>query len=288
MKFTKFILVGALVTQITACSTTEPTKLNLEDMVGYSINHPAGEVEGSKFATSLHKEYYELGKYEALLGDNGDSIFFWQRANMIGDGTIPAPSEISKRNIKHSKNLTKGRNALVSLLNKGVQNHYPETTAYAQAMFDCWAEQHEESYQTYDIESCRSRFWSALKSLQGKKVVKRKPDVVISAFDVFFALDVHSLTNQAKTILKTVPAQLAKFKAGKIVITGYTDTSGAKDHNMTLSLKRAESVAAYLRLLGIKPNMVEVRPMGEDNPPVATADGVVNASNRTAQVRFVK
>ncbi len=107
MKLTKFIVMGALVTQITACSTTEPTKLNLEELVGYSINHPAGEVEGSDFAKSLHKEYYELGKYEGLLGDNDDSIFFWQRANMIDDGTIPQPTKISMRNIKHTSELKK-------------------------------------------------------------------------------------------------------------------------------------------------------------------------------------
>lgn len=288
MKFFKFMIIGALATQITACSTPEHTTIKLEDMVGYSTNHTAGEVEGSKFARSLHKEYYELGKYEALLGDNGDATFFWQRANMIGDGTVPLPSKISTRHIKHKINLSNGRKALMKVLENGTQRRYPETTAYAQAMFDCWVEQHEESYQTYDIENCQSSFWSAIKSLKANKPIPRKPDVVISAFDVFFGLDMSSLSSDAKRVLKTVPAQQAKFKASKIVITGYTDTSGSKDHNMTLSLKRAESVAAYLRSHGVKAEMIEVRPMGEDNPPVPTEDGIVNPSNRTAQVRFVK
>lgn len=289
MKFTNLVIMGALVTQLTACSQTpEPTKLNLETLVGYSVNQPEGEVEGSDFAKSLHKEYYELGKYEGLLGDNGDSTFFWQRANMIGDGTVPAPTKLSMRNIKNNSDLKKGRKVLVALLNKNIQDSYPETTAYAQAMFDCWAEQSEESYQTYDIASCRSKFWTAIKSLKGKKIVKRKPDVVISAFDVFFDLDKYNLKPKAKKVLNTVPAQFAKFKASKIVITGYTDTSGSKDHNMTLSLKRAEKVAAFLRNMGIDGKIIEVRPMGEDNLPVPTLDGIVNPSNRTAQVRFVK
>jgi OOP family OmpA-OmpF porin len=288
MKLTKFILVGALATGVAACAAPQPTKLNLEEMVGYHVNHPAGEVEGSKFALNLHKEYYELGKYEALLGDNEDATFFWQRANMVGDGNVPAPSMVSERNIKNDTNLIAGRNRLVGLLDDGVQNRYPETMAYAQAMFDCWVEQHEESYQTYDIENCRSRFWTAIKSLNTKKPEPREPDVVISAFDVFFGLDKHALTSDARSVLNSVPEQLKKFKASRIVITGYTDTSGSKDHNMTLSLKRAESVAKYLRSIGVNGDVLEIRPMGEDNPPVPTEDGVVNASNRTAQVRFVE
>lgn len=282
------MLAAALTLPVAACSAPQHTQLDLEEMVGYSVNSPAGDVDGSVFAKSLHMEYYELGKYEGLQGDYNDAVYFWQRSNEIDGGVIPAPTELGERDVKNNSDLIKGRAALMRLLDKGTQSEYPETTAYAQAMFDCWAEQSEESYQTYDIEDCSSRFWTALRSLENKKPAPRKPDVVISAFDVFFALDKYNLTDKARTVLKAVPSQLEKFKAGKIVITGYTDTSGAKDHNMTLSLKRAESVAAYLRMLGINSTMIEVRPMGEDNPPVPTADGVVNQSNRTAQVRFVK
>src|SRR5512136_206396 len=46
-------------------------------------------------------------------------------------------------------------------------------------------------------------------------------------------------------------------RADKIVITGYTDSSGSADYNKKLSLRRAEAVRDYMASIAVDPNKME-------------------------------
>ena len=56
---------------------------------------------------------------------------------------------------------------------------------------------------------------------------------------------------QLKAYREQAKAELSS--AGKIKITGHTDNSGSAEHNMKLSLQRAEAVRDYLVSLGVDP-----------------------------------
>lgn len=74
--------------------------------------------------------------------------------------------------------------------------------------------------------------------------------------------------------------------AGRILVSGFTDTTGSTDANRALSQRRARAVAGALVDLGVDPDRIDVEGLGEDDVAVATADGVAEPLNRRAAVSF--
>lgn len=54
-----------------------------------------------------------------------------------------------------------------------------------------------------------------------------------------------------------------------ILIQGHTDSSGTSEFNLSLSERRAERVAAYLRKKGVPSSRITVQGLGEEDPPYA-------------------
>lgn len=64
-----------------------------------------------------------------------------------------------------------------------------------------------------------------------------------------------------------------------LYIAGHTDTVGSPEHNLTLSRKRARSIAAWFRSKGLK-MPVSFEGFGEHTPIVKSGDEVAEARNR--------
>ena len=67
---------------------------------------------------------------------------------------------------------------------------------------------------------------------------------------------------QIKAYREEVRAEMSR--ADKIKITGHTDSTGAAEYNMKLSLRRAEAVRDYLISLGGDRNKMEVMRSGRE------------------------
>jgi outer membrane protein OmpA-like peptidoglycan-associated protein len=76
-------------------------------------------------------------------------------------------------------------------------------------------------------------------------------------------------------------------RAGKAIITGYTDNVGKSDYNLTLSLQRAEAVRDYLISLGADPNKFQVSGAGETNPIADNSTEEGRAKNRRVEVEVI-
>lgn len=63
---------------------------------------------------------------------------------------------------------------------------------------------------------------------------------------LFFDLNKCFLLPDAIPGIKGIKEQYGKSKGSEILVVGHTDTSGADEDNLTLSLERADSIAAYL------------------------------------------
>jgi outer membrane protein OmpA-like peptidoglycan-associated protein len=104
------------------------------------------------------------------------------------------------------------------------------------------------------------------------------------AFIVFFDFDRSTITPQARQIIEAAAAEAKRTGTVQINVTGHADRSGANDYNMRLSMRRAEAVRAELGRLGIAAGEVAVRGRGEEEPLVATPDGVREPQNRRAEI----
>jgi outer membrane protein OmpA-like peptidoglycan-associated protein len=81
--------------------------------------------------------------------------------------------------------------------------------------------------------------------------------------------------------------QIAQALSGKeqpIVVYGYTDDVGTRDHNMGLSMSRAQSVREYLVSKGIPKDLIEFKGQGPDNPVADNTSSDGRAQNRRVEI----
>ncbi|MDD3370865.1 MAG: OmpA family protein [Alphaproteobacteria bacterium] len=103
-------------------------------------------------------------------------------------------------------------------------------------------------------------------------------------FTVFFDFDKSVLTPEAKKILSSAAAKIKNGGFAKIVVIGHTDTSGPKEYNQQLSVRRALAVKSELTKLGVAAGTVVAKGAGENDLLVPTTDGIREAQNRRVEI----
>jgi OOP family OmpA-OmpF porin len=88
------------------------------------------------------------------------------------------------------------------------------------------------------------------------------------------------LAPQSIATVEKLKAVLATWPAPHLVVVGHTDLAGSQEFNDRLSMRRAQTVAAFLIKEGIPANQIETAGRGKREPLVRTADGVANPMNR--------
>lgn len=121
-------------------------------------------------------------------------------------------------------------------------------------------------------------------------VTEEKPSEVTLnlASDVLFAVDKSTLTPRAGAVIAAAAKQLnAGAKGGAVTVIGYTDGDGSNSYNQTLSVKRAEAVAAALRKQVTAPVTLKTSGRGEFDPVASNKSDKGKALNRRVSVTFV-
>lgn len=118
------------------------------------------------------------------------------------------------------------------------------------------------------------------------------PAVATKPVSINFSTGQHALTENAKTIIDLQFADVARsFANMKVRIEGNTDNVGGREMNMTLSRRRAQSVADYLRTTyGMDPNRFVIVGNGPDNPISGCEDNSTpecRARNRRTEFQLI-
>ena len=92
---------------------------------------------------------------------------------------------------------------------------------------------------------------------------------------VLFPENSDSLSVESHESLKHVAEILNVYAESNVIIEGHTDNMGGKSHNLKLSMKRATSVADFLKENRVSGDRIKVVGYGESQPLFAntTADG---------------
>ncbi|HEY0666441.1 MAG TPA: OmpA family protein [Gallionella sp.] len=93
------------------------------------------------------------------------------------------------------------------------------------------------------------------------------------------------LTAESLQLYERVKAELKNYPAGEVVVIAHTDRTGSEKSNDKLSMRRAESVRAFLIDIGIPADIIQVAGRGEHEPLVPTRDGVAEAKNRRVELK---
>jgi len=245
----------------------------------------AQPTDGTPFSRALVEEYRSLSAYEA------DEMFNWASAAEFarkglrasaGEEVQPELLEDWKLPREKVSELASARSRLAQLLDASARSKVPELAAHAQGRFDCWIEQQEENHQPEHIAACRDAFYAALAQIEEAMAPPPAPAAMMepAAFTVLFDFDGATLSAAADAVLDQAVAKAREMAMEGFSLTGHTDSSGAEDYNLALSLRRAEAVRAGLVARGIASDAVSVAGRGEGEQAVPTADGVREAANR--------
>ena len=101
---------------------------------------------------------------------------------------------------------------------------------------------------------------------------------------VFFDWDKATLTDRARQIIKEAADNSTKVQYTRIEVNGYTDTSGTKQYNQGLSVRRARAVQAELVKDGVPENAITIQGFGDTNLLVPTGPGVREPQNRRVEI----
>jgi len=181
---------------------------------------------------------------------------------------------------------------LVSALGAGAIEKAPVQVALAQAKFDCWVEQQQEGWQTWDIAACRDAYMAAMRDVDAAmapKVAAAPPVAPVAAFPVngylvYFDFDKSTIRPDAAALLDQVAVAAREQKAQVVELTAYTDRAGSVDYNQSLSERRALAVRNYLAGRGVIVQHMTSLSLGEADSRVATLDGVREPENRRVTV----
>lgn len=103
---------------------------------------------------------------------------------------------------------------------------------------------------------------------------------------VLFAFDSARLTPAGEKALAPHAEYLKANADKKVVIAGYTDSTGPEEYNLKLSQRRAEAAKAYLVQQGVKPCRLTAKGYGETNFVADNKTAQGRAQNRRIELEF--
>ena len=260
-----------------------------------------------------------LYNYKINASFEAEEMHDWNSAKLYSEKALKAvsgeniyPEKITywKLPIEIVKDIQSGYNNLLSIYDEAIIKD-PKNLAKAISSLDCWAEQEEEKWQTWDIDKCKNDFHAAMHDIYNllskenklgevAKVIQQKvekdenPQVVIVTENlkkevmqiIYFDFDDSRLSKNSKDTLFDF-LDKNKTQLSRYIILGHTDTKGANKYNLELSIKRAESVKQALLYHGITPDTISILGKGENELAIDTPDDTKHPANRRAEVKIL-
>lgn len=107
---------------------------------------------------------------------------------------------------------------------------------------------------------------------------------LIMPSNITFATDSAVFKPTFNKVLDSVAKVIAEYNKTSIQVTGYTDNTGSLAYNNTLSLKRADAVATYLKLRNVNASRISVAGMGPNNPIASNSTEAGREQNRRVEI----
>ena len=260
-----------------------------------------------------------LNNYKINASFEAEEMHDWNSAKLYSEKALRAfsgeniyPEEITywKLPTEIAKDISSSYNNLLSIYDEAIIKN-PKNLAKAISSLDCWTEQEEEKWQTWDIDKCKNDFHSAMHDIYNlltsddeqeeiAKVIDQEtekddsPQVVIVTENenkevmqiIYFDFDNSKLSEVSRNTLFNF-LDKNKKKLSRYIIFGHTDTKGSSQYNMKLSIKRAESVKEVLLDQGIAPDDISILGKGENELAIDTPDNTKHPANRRAEVKIL-
>lgn len=105
--------------------------------------------------------------------------------------------------------------------------------------------------------------------------------------NVTFATDSSDLSPAFFDVLTSVGKVLGEFEKTVVEVAGHTDSTGSESYNQSLSERRANSVASYLKSQGVLSERLITLGMGELRPVADNSSAAGKQANRRVEITMV-
>lgn len=171
------------------------------------------------------------------------------------------------------------------------------STAFAQKANDNWVNSTGTVWKNGTNELCwRNSSWTpataapgcdgAITANAGAEPTAVSKKVTLNA-DALFDFDKSNIKPEAKASLDSLLGQIKTLTLEVIIAIGHTDAIGTEAYNQKLSVRRANSVKAYLVSQGIDANRIYVEGKGKTQPVADNKTTEGRAKNRRVEIEVV-
>jgi outer membrane protein OmpA-like peptidoglycan-associated protein len=147
------------------------------------------------------------------------------------------------------------------------------------------AQQQAQSAQQ-QAQSAQQQLQAAQQQLQDMQAKQTNRGMVLTLGDVLFDTNKATLKPGADQRLDRLAAFMQSNANEKLIIEGYTDSTGSEEYNQELSQRRAEAVANALASRGIPASRYSVVGRGEAFPVATNSTQAGRQQNRRVEVVF--
>ena len=265
----------------------------------------------SSFQEYLLNEYKQRATFEA------EEMHDWNSAKLYSEKALKSletneiyPEEISYWKLPE-ENLNEIKIAYDNLMTiyKDAKKIDPYNLARAISSLDCWSEQQEENWQTWDINSCKDDFLKAMHDIYEKISIEEKEQETSNKEEKYSNNETNNeitivTKNKNEELMQIIYFDFDKFNLSEVskekiklffdnnsstieeyLVVGHTDTKGTKKYNLSLSIKRAEVVKEILINYGIQQSRIKIVGKGEESLAVNTPDDTKQPANRRVEIK---
>jgi len=123
------------------------------------------------------------------------------------------------------------------------------------------------------------------RDLEGAHVERVGEGIKITfASGILFDVNKSDLRSTARTDLERLAAILNRYPDTDVLIEGHTDSTGPSDYNLTLSMRRAQSVANTIVSDQVRADRLHIMGYGEDQPVASNDTPEGRQANRRVEI----
>ncbi len=255
------------------------------------------------FQGYLYKEYKDKAIFEA------EEMHDWNTAKLYSEKALKSLQtdniypelvsywKIPKNNIQE---IILAHENLMEIYSNAKLND-PSNLAKAIVSLDCWSEQQEENWQTWDIKECKENFLNSMHIIyknisdnnnktKNKLFEKNNAAILTENKDNEFVQIIYFDFDQTKlsdVSINNIINFLMEYKndINEYLIIGHTDTKGSKNYNINLSIERANVVKNILIENKIDQSKIKILGEGENSLAIKTPDDTKHPANRRVEIK---
>ncbi len=178
-------------------------------------------------------------------------------------------------------NSTENNNSSILKKNKALEGNTTENGDINSSLEERLIEQYEkESKDTTPPTPIK------IDNKNNLSICKKRLKNILSNNKIYFYHNSIKIQKRSYTILDKIIDISKECKDAKILIAGYTDSSGTKKNNLKISKRRANSVKEYFIKKGIKEDRLEAVGYGEENPIASNKTAKGREKNRRIEIKI--